>query len=390
MTTANLDRPAPRRRVDRAGGGALLLLALLGAATLGAPRTARAQPATAPDPAQKLFDEGLELMRWGKIKEACPKLAESQKLGPSSGTLLNLAECYRKDHRYALAWILCKQAASLAMSSGDHPGNVKLAHDHADALVPNLSWVTLSVPHPVDGLEIKFDDVVLAREDWGHAPVDPGDHAYEAKAPGYKAVTVRITVPGPTITIPDLEKEPGPVTPGPVTPGPVTPGPVTPGPVTPGPVTVTPAPVVPVTPGPVAPGPVTPAPVEPAPVAPGPVEPSNAWRPLRTGALIAGGAGVVGFVVGGVFAGLAKSAYNDSLSQCPRDPNRCTSEGVKMRDDARGKGNAATAGLVIGGLGAAAGVVLWFVAPPAAPSGDKHASLGISPGPGGVTVSGRW
>src|SRR5580658_1649767 len=88
---------------------ASLLVALL----VGA-RVAQAQQ---PSAAETLFEQGRELLATGKLVEACDKFAESQKLDPAVGTLLNLGDCYAKRGMTATAWATFMLAASTAHSA---------------------------------------------------------------------------------------------------------------------------------------------------------------------------------------------------------------------------------------------------------------------------------
>src|SRR3954468_2190760 len=79
-----------------------------------APSSALAQDASSQAAAQALFEQARKLMADGKFPEACPKLAESQRLDPGAGTLLNLGHCYEKSGRTASAWVTFKDAAAAA------------------------------------------------------------------------------------------------------------------------------------------------------------------------------------------------------------------------------------------------------------------------------------
>jgi hypothetical protein len=161
--------------------------------------------------AQMLFEEGRTLMDAKHYEKACPKLAESQRLDPAFGTLLNLGRCYEFMGKTASAWINYLEAVATAKKQGraDRDG---MALKLADALRPQISKITIMVPNQVPGLEILRGGAVVREAQWGSAvPVDPGEYTLEAKAPGWKPwskkVTVRPKADMVEVTVPALARD---------------------------------------------------------------------------------------------------------------------------------------------------------------------------------------
>jgi hypothetical protein len=291
----------------------------------------------------------------GNPTAACPKFAASQKLDPSSGTLLNLASCHEKLGRTASAWATYQEAASLAQSSG-RADNLRVAQKRAAALEPGLARVTVKVAEPIDGLEVRRDDVIVTQPEWELAvPIDPGPHTYVAKAPGHETWTGQINV--------ETASEPSGEAAKPVN------------------LTVE-IPRLKVLP----PAAAESAPQQAQPARDAVAPPEEFWTGRRIAAVASAGVGVVGLGVGAIFAILASGTYDDSLAECPKDKNLCTSAGVSRRDDARTQGNVATAGIIVGGIGLATGAILWF----GASSGPAQARVQVQPTVGGITMRGRW
>jgi hypothetical protein len=149
---------------------------------------------TDPVAAQALFDEAKRLMAEGHAGDACPKLAESQRLDPGVGTLLNLAECYVQIKQPARAWTTFLEAEAVASREGQ-AGRARYAKQRASELAARLVRLTVEVPSDarVPSLEVLRDGEVLREPLWGSAvPVDPGPHEIQARAPGYKATVIRV------------------------------------------------------------------------------------------------------------------------------------------------------------------------------------------------------
>ncbi len=96
-----------------------LLLGALAFAMLTATPAAADTTPTARQQATVLFDEGRRLIAAGRFDEACTRFTESQRLDPSSGTLLNLVDCDERRGRLASALATCREAERLAASRND-------------------------------------------------------------------------------------------------------------------------------------------------------------------------------------------------------------------------------------------------------------------------------
>ena len=147
--------------------------------------------------AETLFNEGQKLMDSGRFSEGCPKLAESQRLDPAAGTLLNLAVCHEKEGKTATAWTEFKEAASLARRDA-RADRVNFAEEHAAALEPQMSRVIIAVAPDVakEGLEVRFDEAIVGPAAWGVAmPANPGTHRIRVNARGKKGWETTLDVP---------------------------------------------------------------------------------------------------------------------------------------------------------------------------------------------------
>jgi hypothetical protein len=315
-----------------------LLTAWAGLGVLSPGALAWAQGADAAA-SETLFREGKRLLDQKDFAHACPKLAESFRLEPATGTLLALAMCHEGEGKIASAWAEYSDAAARARREG-RSDREQAALTWAGALEPKLSTLTISVPDAVAktaGLEVKRDGVAIGTAAWGTAvPIDQGDHVIEATASGKrtwtKTIAIRTATSRETLSIPPLDDRPR--------------------------------------------------------------EPPNkgdhrGLTPLQQTGLVAGGLGVVALGVGAYFGIDAIRKNNESNAGC--DGDVCDNPDAKQtRLEARTAGNVSTAAFVGGGVLLVGGAIMYFV------GGDdtKRASVRAVPAAGpsavGLSITGRF
>jgi hypothetical protein len=338
--------------VSRSRLTALVTLAV----ALGSASLARAQ-GTSEAAATALFDEGRRLMGEHKFAEACPKLAESERLAPSGGTLLNLADCYEHTGQTASAWVAWKDVASRANAAGKADVE-KRALTRAAALEPALSKLTIAVDAGSDvfGLEVKRDGVAVGHTEFGLAiPVDPGAHVIEAAAPKKKGFSAKVDVAAKQtdarVTVrleDDLEAS---------------------------------APPPPVSP---------PAPAVPPSTPPQPSPPSGGSA-LKTVGVVVGVVGLAGVVVGSVFGVDANSKNQTALQpQNCRTSTLCTQNGLSLTSDAKSAATISTIAFAAGGALVAGGVVLWLVAPSSTTKTGVRVLPLLSASTAGLSIDAGW
>jgi tetratricopeptide (TPR) repeat protein len=322
-------------RAFRAAAAAAILLTAASAGAAG-PQDQAAAVA--------LFQEGRKLTAAGDHAAACPKFAEAQRLFPTAGTLLVLADCYEKLGKLASAWGAFKQAEITARNGGDVERQEEGAR-RAKLLEASLSKLTISVGGVAGaGIEVRRDGSAVGEGQWGTAvPVDAGEHVIEVAAPGKQKWTTKVQVGAGgvsvAVSVPELPPEKA-------------------------------------------------AEEKPA--------EGSSWGAQRIAGVTIGAAGVVGLVVGSVFTAKMVSKNNESKASClPSDPDLCYAPGVALRNEALDASRIATPTFIAGAITATAGLVVFLTAPrgtaaktPAAAGWTAQPVIG--PGMAGLHLRGVW
>lgn len=281
--------------------------------------------------AEALFTEGRNLIKAGKLEAGCDKLAASEKLDSSVGTLLNLGDCREKLGRTASAWAVFRKAEASAKRAGNDQKRQLEARRRAQKLEAELSNIVIQVGKSTPGVVIKRDgETVDAAVFNTPMPVDPGPHVIIAEAPGYKPFKTEVSIGKGGkryVVVPSLERLP-----------------VT---------TPTPPPSVVVR---------EPAPVV-APQATRYVTVHDTWNGTRKAAVVLGVAGAAA-IGGGIYFGTRASDLSaQSDVRCPTATCNDTL-GLQLNSDAQTNAERANIFFIAGGAAVAVATVMWFAGAP--------------------------
>src|ERR1043165_6375698 len=110
------------------------------------PPRARAEPSTSERAiAEQLFERGRAQLNVNEISGACESCAESQRLDPGTGTILNLASCHQREGKLASAWVEFRDAVA-ALHRENRPDRLRYALDQLAEIRPQLAFLTLMAP----------------------------------------------------------------------------------------------------------------------------------------------------------------------------------------------------------------------------------------------------
>jgi len=344
-----------RRWITRPAGLAQATATLAFALGVLAPVAAHGQ---ASPQAEALFRDGKQLMKDGKLAEACAAFEGSERAEHNVATVLSLADCREKNRQYASAWALFLQADSQTRSDPARAALNTTAKRRAHALEARLSYLTINVPD-----ESRIPDLVVTRDgapvdpaEWNRAiPADGGGHVIAGKAPGHESWSTTVTLQ------PESDKQAVEV------------------------------PRFKALPEIVNKPPRDEAAAIQAGRAPPLPEPSLLTRTRKIGL----GVAAAGAVVGGVAIGLgvsASSLHDDAVATCP--PSACSvknaQDATATNDRAHGRARYANVGYGVAGAALATSLVLWLVGKPEAPpTGDVVVApqLGAATG---LAIAGRF
>jgi hypothetical protein len=174
---------------DKATRAPAIFLAA-GLALVAVPRPAAAQGRD-PSAADALFRQAREAMSHGDVTTACSRFAESQRLDPAPGTLLNVAQCEERQGKIAAS---VAHLNDVIESLPKDDFRLGYARAQLAALRPRVPTVTVMLAKEnATGVRVIRDDIELREASFGMPmPLDPGTHVFIVRAEGREDARERV------------------------------------------------------------------------------------------------------------------------------------------------------------------------------------------------------
>jgi len=151
------------------------------------------------DTAERLFNQGRDLLAQKKYAEACAAFEQSQRLDPEFGTEFNLAACDVEIGKLAAAWNLYHELAR----SDSKPARRQASSDLAEKLDARVPRLVVEMNDKPNGLAVTIDGADSTSLVGVEVRVDLGEHVVVATAPGMREErkTVKTGHEGETRTV---------------------------------------------------------------------------------------------------------------------------------------------------------------------------------------------
>ena len=300
-------------------------------APTAAPADSAAPSGPSPDDAGKLFSMGRDAYKADNFAAALDLFRKSYALEATPGTLLNIALAEEKLGKTASALGDFERVVGLLKADDDRMPIAKDGAARVTLRAPRLKIDRAAGAPPT--LSIHVDGAPLAANLVGALqPLDPGKHTITTSVYGFEDRSYDVTLTeGQQLTV---AVEPGKRT--------------------------------------LVAGPQNTA---------SPLAPTSGWTGGQVAGFTLAGVGVGALGVGAVTGILATLKKADIDKTCP-DPTKCSAAGMKGVGEAYALSDIATGALIFSGVAAAAGVVVYLVAP-----GGKSVSVTAAPTTGGAALS---
>ena len=321
-----------------------------------------------PKRADQLFNHAKAAMARGELQLACAELAESQRLDPAPGTLLNLAKCEEKQNKVASAHAHVAEALRTLPKGDSREAYAKKQLADLDDRAPRLTVFLAEEAATMSDVHVTCDDAEVALG----APLrlNPGTHVVVVRLEGHDTTRE-------SLTLAERESVPLVVRIGPriAPPAPM-----------PAPQTAPSAPPIPK----IAPAPrfvPPPTPPRSAPLAsPARAEDGPSSRPKwAAGFMIVGGLTAATGIVTGVMVGAAAGTYKENCK-----PEGCNDTGL----DAASRGSAleVVSPVMLGAGGVIFALGLYLAATPTRAKGPARPAFApmVGPGVAGAAFGGRF